>query len=86
MTDHQHSEALTELAKQAITELIPDHENAIITRGVLIAEILNSDDESRSVYGIQQGTSDMSPWDVIGLIRVVEVRAEFEIARGVTDD
>ena len=58
-----------------------DHEDSIVTRGVVIVEVLNSNDQNRAVMAVGLGASgEMTPWETIGLMKVVEIQCEYEIA------
>lgn len=72
---------LTELAEVALNKILPRHDNLVVTKGLLIAEILANTDDHRSVIAVQFGRQGViPPYDIIGLLRPVEMSAEARIA------
>ena len=70
-----HLPELTEIAERAASKLL-DTEGVVVTRGILIMEILRPEDQHRGIVAVQLGTQgELSPWDVIGLISPVETKS-----------
>lgn len=76
---------LTELAEAALAKVMPSRDNIMVTRGVVIAELLTLDQDSRSVIAVQFGRQGaIPPYDIIGLIIPVQMAAERAIAEQMT--
>lgn len=75
---HRYIPELNELADKALNIILPESDGkAIVTRGVVIMEILLPDQEHRGVIGLDIGRQgELSPWDVVGLLTPVRLRAE----------
>lgn len=73
---------LNELGEQAVSKVLHPHDDSIvITRGIVIAEILRSDDAYRGVIAVQIGRQgEMTPWDVLGLMAPVAAKAQMDMA------
>ena len=75
---------LNELAELALAKIMPEAEgDAIITRGILVMEILRPSDQQRGVIGVQIGRmGSLTPWDVVGLLAPIALKAQGEMAEG----
>lgn len=71
-----HIPELTEIAERAAAKLL-DVEGVVVTRGILIMEILRPDDQHRGIVAVQLGSQgELSPWDVIGLLSPVSIKSK----------
>ena len=78
---------LNELAEKALAKIIDNADDAIVTRGILILEILRTSDSHRGVVAVQLGRQgEMAPWDVVGLLAPVALKAQANMAQTMLDD
>lgn len=71
---------LTELAEAALARVMPDRDNIVITRGLVIAEMLTMGEDNRSVIAVQFGRAGaIPPYDILGLLAPVEISAKARI-------
>jgi hypothetical protein len=73
---------LNELAEKALSSVAPDlAADSVITKGLLIAEVLVPGEEHRGLLSIQLGRQgELTPWDTIGLLSPVEMTARAAMA------
>lgn len=72
---------LTELAEIALSKVLADRENLVITRGIVVAELLTMGQDDRSVLAVQFGRQGViPPYDVLGLLAPVEMSARRRIS------
>ncbi len=72
---------LNELAERALAKIIDNADDAIVTRGILIIEILRPSDSHRGVVAVQLGRQgEMPPWDIVGLLAPVALKAQANMA------